>query len=235
MWPPLFRFSVTAELLERMENCPAIESCSTAVEPPARRPASLSAVQPPACQSPAFGACQSLPARRPASLSLRQPPDNLSLRQPPNSLSLCQPSTSPSPAAKPSPPQPPKRDLPPVGGEASARQQLTVPDYFEGRPPPRPPPPDSGLEIAVDGPAVSPSTTPDLLRFPRCDQVRTFFEVVFNRRRLQAIKKSTILQGEKYSTQFALVLGVLLPSESKQFCLLWFDDITHNFVCLSCR
>jgi hypothetical protein len=148
---PLSRFSVTAELLERMENCPAIESGPTAVQPTARRPASFSAVQPPtAGQSAGIGICHSPPARRPASLSL--------LRQEP-------------PAAVMLPPQPPKRDLPAVGGTAP-QQQLIVADYSEGSPPPRPPPPVSVIELAQDGPAVSPSTTPDLLRFPRCDQVR---------------------------------------------------------------
>ncbi len=143
-----FRFSVTAELLERMENCPAIESGPTAVQPTARRPASFSAVQPPtACQSAGLGVCQSPPARRPASLSLRR--------------------QEPPPAAVMLPPQPPKRDLPAVGGPAP-QQQLMVADYSEGSPPPRPPPPVS----VIDGPAVSPSTTPDLLRFPRCDEVR---------------------------------------------------------------
>jgi hypothetical protein len=144
---PLFRFSVTAELLERMENCPAIESGPTAVQPTARRPASFSAVQPPtACQSAGLSVCHSPPARRPASLSLR-------LQEPPAAVML--------------PPQPPKRDLPAVGGTAP-QQQSMVADYSEGSPPPRPPTPVS----VIDGPAVSPSTTPDLLRFPRCDEVR---------------------------------------------------------------
>jgi hypothetical protein len=144
---PLSRFSVTAELLERMENCPAIESGPTAVQPTARRPASFSAVQPPtAGQLAGLSVCHSPPARRPASLSLRR-------QEPPAAVVL--------------PPQPPKRDLPAVGGTA-AQQQLMVADYSEGSPPPRPPPPVS----VIDGPAVSPSTTPDLLRFPRCDEVR---------------------------------------------------------------
>jgi hypothetical protein len=136
---PLFRFSVTAELLERMENCPAIESGPTAVQPTARRPASFSAVQPPTAGQSA--GCQSPPARRPSSLSLRR--------------------QEPPPAAVMLPPQPPKRDLPAVGGTA-LQQQLMVADYSEGSPPPRPPPPVSVI--------VSPSTTPDLLRFPRCDE-----------------------------------------------------------------